>query len=763
LIQDKQRNRISIALAAVVVALVPLPGASQTPSYFPIGTMLDTTAYSLRIAGTNRFATAAAMGLVSGINQITTTGWPFHEPNKTDASKAYGFNKCPKGVGVAAGDVPADALAAASAWQVSFEAPKDAGGTGTLNTQDGVLLLTESGRDGAFDLSTYTITVLQRLVARGCSFDAVIFGGKAAVPQAAADTLDLFAGTVFRIAGTDRFDTARKIATSIFTGPLGSALPDIPFWDTPGPADRTLRDVVFLAEGYTGADALAVGPYAAEVLIPMLLTSPSSLPNATRSALALMRPKTIVTIGGTGAISTTVASAAAAAAGGAAVVRVGGTDRYETSVLIAKRLHGYWPQDAGGAKFENLTFGVARSEGSRDQHVGWPDALTSAWFLGNYDDLGLTPIRQAPPIEKNTGTTPLGGDTWGTPPLLLVQQGRIPSTVEAYLKGLWPDPTKMRTASNPAGQNRGGFAFVFGGTGAITTTVARSVSTSLSGGTYTVTEQTDFAPVLTVDKLFFTAADMASYVGPDSGGGLDNGGSSGAGDKVCVLREGLAGAEWLALYEADGPFVSAVPADYQDPDTAYPAFKSRMVCSDRLAVADAEDDKTARAFAISLSGKEVFQSLDWSDPMKTLSTTAGQAAAPPTTFTPAVDPTADVVDGGTAQATYKWVDGSFPFGITYKGTTSTGSFDLTLSLVRTDPAGPGGDRVTFTGTLVVKGGGATLFTASVQGESASLLSPLQLVGMYSTTPGGARGGFHVRITGIQADANVTDLVADGLA
>lgn len=762
--RSRRRNRILTTAAATATALAMLPVSAQTPGYFPLGTTLDTTAYTLRLAGINRFATAAAMGLVSGINQNTSTGFPFHEPNKTDRSKAYGFNKCPKGVGIAAGDVPADALAAAPAWQVSFDAPKDSGGgTGTVNTQDGVLLLTESGRDGAIGLNVYTTATLQRLVSIGCVFDAVIFGGKAAVNQAAADTLDLFAGTVYRIAGTDRFDTARKIAISIFQGPLGTALPDIPFWDNSGAADRTLRDVVFLAEGYTGADALAAGPYAAAVLVPMLLTSPTSLPTSTRDGLAAMRPKTIVVLGGTGAVSAGVASAAAAAAGGASVVRVGGTDRYETSVLIAKRLDGYWPQDAGGAAFQNLPVGIARSEGTRGQHVGWPDALTSAWFLGNYDDVGLVPIRLAPPIERNTATTPLGGTALGVPPLLLVQQGRIPPTVNGFLSGLWPNKTHMRTASNPAGQNQGGFGLIFGGTGAITATVGRNISTALSGGTYTTTEQSDFSPAVIADKVFYTAADMAAYVGPDAGGGVDEQAFSGNGSKVCTLRGGLTGAEWLALYEADGPFVSAVPVDYQDPDTSYDAFVSRITCAERMAVGDAEDDKTVRAEAVSLSGRESFVTLDWSDPKKTLSSTQGQAAAPPTTFTPAVDPTTDLADGATAQATYQWVGGSFPSGFTYKGTTSSANFDLTLSLVRTDPAGPGGDRITFTGTLTVKLPDATNVVMSVAGESASLLSPLKLVGMYTIAAAAARGGFHVTVTGIQAQANLTDLIVDGNA
>src|SRR5688572_3920969 len=151
------RSRLAaVAAAAIVLGLAPTVGRAQTPLFFPRTQKLDTTAFTLRIAGDNRYATSAALARVSAINQNTTTGYPFNEADATTDSKAYGFGACPRTVGVAAGDTVADALAAAPL--------KDLGAVkidGTaIDTANAVMVLTVSGRQGATDLDAESLALL---------------------------------------------------------------------------------------------------------------------------------------------------------------------------------------------------------------------------------------------------------------------------------------------------------------------------------------------------------------------------------------------------------------------------------------------------------------------------------------------------------------------------------------------------------------------------------------------------------------------------
>jgi putative cell wall-binding protein len=91
---------------------------------------------------------------------------------------------------------------------------------------------------------------------------------------------------------------------------------------------------VFLVSGRSFADALSAGAVAANEGAAMLLTEPDRLPAATRTALAKLAPERIVIVGGKSAISDEVMTAAS---GYAQVVRVGGTDRYATSAILAAR------------------------------------------------------------------------------------------------------------------------------------------------------------------------------------------------------------------------------------------------------------------------------------------------------------------------------------------------------------------------------------------------------------------------------------------
>jgi hypothetical protein len=72
----------------------------------------------------------------------------------------------------------------------------------------------------------------------------------------------------------------------------------------------------------------------------MLLTAASSLPSATRTELARLKPTRIKILGSTGAVSSRVQDQIRAAVPGASITRYSGADRYATAANIAKAL---WP------------------------------------------------------------------------------------------------------------------------------------------------------------------------------------------------------------------------------------------------------------------------------------------------------------------------------------------------------------------------------------------------------------------------------------
>jgi hypothetical protein len=93
-----------------------------------------------------------------------------------------------------------------------------------------------------------------------------------------------------------------------------------------------------LAADWAFADALTGGPLSAAKAGPLLLTKRSSLPATVSAELVRVLPKgsTVYILGETGAVDAHVAAAVKAL--GYQVVRLGGADRYATSIKIAQAL-----------------------------------------------------------------------------------------------------------------------------------------------------------------------------------------------------------------------------------------------------------------------------------------------------------------------------------------------------------------------------------------------------------------------------------------
>ncbi|WP_187994540.1 cell wall-binding repeat-containing protein [Schaalia sp. JY-X159] len=115
-----------------------------------------------------------------------------------------------------------------------------------------------------------------------------------------------------RIGGSTRYETASLVSQASFP--------------------KAGVDTVVLASGQSFADATTAAPLAVKLDASLLFTAPNALSKATADELQRLKPSGIVVIGGDGAVSQKVAEEAAAAANASKVVRLGGANRYETSL-----------------------------------------------------------------------------------------------------------------------------------------------------------------------------------------------------------------------------------------------------------------------------------------------------------------------------------------------------------------------------------------------------------------------------------------------
>lgn len=122
---------------------------------------------------------------------------------------------------------------------------------------------------------------------------------------------------VIRAAGTSRYATAVAVAQEAFT---------------PGAA------TVYIATGETFPDALAAGAVAGFEHSPILLTRRSVLPPETAAELRRLQPASIVVLGGTAAIATSVEQELAGYTSGS-VTRVAGSNRYATAAALSARTY----------------------------------------------------------------------------------------------------------------------------------------------------------------------------------------------------------------------------------------------------------------------------------------------------------------------------------------------------------------------------------------------------------------------------------------
>lgn len=161
---------------------------------------------------------------------------------------------------------------------------------------DAPILLTQ-----ATGMTTAVIQEIQRLGAK----NAIIIGGTGAVSADVEDQLKGINVTYTRIQGVDRYETSLKIAQAIGTS-----------------------NGVVIASGENFPDALSIAPIAASEQMPILLIKSDVMPDNIKSFIQSNSSNKYYVIGGTGVINDSAIN------GISNLKRLGGTDRYQTNMLI---------------------------------------------------------------------------------------------------------------------------------------------------------------------------------------------------------------------------------------------------------------------------------------------------------------------------------------------------------------------------------------------------------------------------------------------
>ncbi|WP_203137765.1 cell wall-binding repeat-containing protein [Microbacterium sp. JZ31] len=184
--------------------------------------------------------------------------------------------------------------------------------------------------------------------------------------------------------------------------------------------------VAYVASGADYADALSAAPAAATLGGPLLLTMPKTLPASVRDELRRLKPKRIVVVGGTGAVSSAVYRELAKIQPN--IRRDAGADRYATSRVVNQRAF------PGGTSLAYVATG-------RD----FPDALSAAVAAG---------ALRAPVVLVNGKESSVGSATLSHLKALKVKQIRIAGGTGVVSPQIQAQLAKTASVTRLAGADR---------------------------------------------------------------------------------------------------------------------------------------------------------------------------------------------------------------------------------------------------------------------------------------------------------------------
>jgi hypothetical protein len=203
-----------------------------------------------------------------------------------------------------------------------------------------------------------------------------------------ATTTDFLYDYAVRLAGPTRIETAISISFNSF-------------------GDDSAEGAV-VARADLFPDALAGVPLAGAYGGPLLLTPPSTLlPDVSDELDRVLEPGAkVFVVGGTGALSPAVESALKTKFGAGNVVRIGGSTRIETSLLVAAAVK------ARAGALTGVDFGPVLAATGRN----FPDALSAGpAALANPDSLGAVVLTNDYSLPGNVATFLANEQTAGTP------------------------------------------------------------------------------------------------------------------------------------------------------------------------------------------------------------------------------------------------------------------------------------------------------------------------------------------------------------
>jgi hypothetical protein len=237
----------------------------------------------------------------------------------------------------------------------------------------------------------------------------VVVGGAQRISDAAVARLTGETAQVSRVAGTDRWQTAARVAGQFEAGEVDG--------------ERT----AFLAVGGQFADAVAAGPAAYAGSLPVLLTEPGALPAATSAALTDEGIEHVVVLGGENAVNS--ATVAQVEALGITTERLQGPDRYATATAIAD-----WSIARGF--LDDAEVSVVRG----DDSGGGADALAAA---------PLAAVRRTPVLLLQTPDNPSTASAWW-------MLNHFPRVQTMVVVGAWPQQAVAVMRKGPLTNDRCG-------------------------------------------------------------------------------------------------------------------------------------------------------------------------------------------------------------------------------------------------------------------------------------------------------------------
>lgn len=326
--------------------------------------------------------------------------------------------------------------------------------------------------------------------------------GATTIGIAAAPALATTAKPVTRLAGTDRIGTSIAISNQEFMA-------------------HAAKNVILTA-AFTFADAMSAGPLGKLLTAPVLLTSSSALAASTLTEIERVMPAPTTT---TGTTTTTCTGAPANAvyivggdvaiaasvdtqlnAAGFNVVRIAGTDRFGTSVAVAK-CEGS-PTTVflatGNIFADALSAGPAAAlkGGSVLLTYGAVMPTSVATYLAGLTSPTVYAVGQAAHVADPSATAIVGGDRFATAALVASQFFPSPSVVGIATGSNFPDalaggsfmgelggpilltsPLALQSADGLyVGQNNATLAqaFLFGGAATLSPLVATQVGAALN-------------------------------------------------------------------------------------------------------------------------------------------------------------------------------------------------------------------------------------------------------------------------------------------